>query len=96
MVIRGKERKKFMPEKKQVSLAQMQAGQSGMVLDINGGYGMISRLNTLGIIPGKKITKISSMVMRGPVTIEIDRTQVALGFGMARRILVQLDSRVKK
>jgi ferrous iron transport protein A len=78
-----------MPDEKQVSLAQMRAGQSGMILRIEGGHGMVNRLSTLGIIPGKKITKISSMLMRGPVMIEIDRTQVALGFGMARRILVQ-------
>jgi ferrous iron transport protein A len=79
-----------MPDDKQVSLAQMRAGQSGTVFSIDGGYGMVSRLNTLGIIPGKKITKISSMLMRGPVTIEVDRTKVALGFGMAKRILIQL------
>lgn len=85
-----------MPEEKQVSLAQMRAGQSGMVLSIEGGHGMVIRLSTLGIMPGKKITKISSMLMRGPVTIEVDRTQVAIGFGMAKRILVQLANRTKE
>ncbi len=54
---------------------------------------MINRLNTLGIIPGKKITKLGSIFMRGPVTIEVDRAKVALGFGMAKRILVHLPHR---
>jgi Fe2+ transport system protein FeoA len=31
------------------------------------------------------------MFMRGPVTIEIDRVQVAIGFGMASRIMVKID-----
>jgi len=31
------------------------------------------------------------MIMRGPVTIEVDRAQVAIGFGMAGRIIVELD-----
>jgi len=82
-----------MPDVKQISLVQMRAGQSGTVLSIDGGHGMVNRLNTLGIIPGKKITKIGSIFMRGPVTIEVDRAKVALGFGMAKRILVQLTNR---
>ncbi len=52
---------------------------------------MVNRLNALGIIPGKKITKISAMLMQGPVTIEVDRAQVAIGFGMAKKIIVKPD-----
>ena len=75
---------------KQVTLTGMQPGQSGIVLQIQGGHGMTNRLAALGIMPGKRVTKISSMLMRGPVTIEVDRVQVALGFGMARRVMVRL------
>jgi Fe2+ transport system protein FeoA len=31
------------------------------------------------------------MFMRGPVTIRVGQTQMAIGFGMARRILVEVD-----
>jgi len=79
------------PEGKQITLAGMQTGQSGVVVQIQGGHGLVNRLNSLGIRPGKRITKVSSMFMRGPVTIEVDRAQVAIGFGMARRIIVELD-----
>ena len=79
------------PDGKQITLAQMQTGQSGTVVQIQGGHGLVSRLNALGIRPGKKITKVSSMFMRGPVTIEVDRAQLAIGFGMARRITVEPD-----
>jgi len=82
-----------MPYEKQISLDQMRPGQSGLLLGIDGGPGMARRLSTLGIIPGKKITKISSQLMRGPVMIEVDRTRVALGYGMAKRILVQMINR---
>jgi len=68
----------------------MQVGQNGVVVQIQGGHGLVNRLNSLGIRPGKRITKTSSMIMRGPVTIEVDRAQVAIGFGMARRIIVEL------
>ena len=80
-----------MPEGKQTTLAGMRIGQSGVVVQIQGGHGLVNRLNSLGIRPGKRITKISSMIMRGPVTIEVDRARVAIGFGMARRIIVELD-----
>ena len=80
-----------MPDKKQIALAQVRTGQTGTVVQIQGGHGLVSRLSALGIRPGKKITKISSMLMRGPVTIQVDRAQVAIGFGMAKKILVELD-----
>ena len=80
-----------MPDGKQIPLSQMRAQQSGVVVQIQGGHGLVNRLSALGIRPGKRIAKISSMFMRGPVTIQVDRAQVAIGFGMARRIIVQLD-----
>jgi len=80
-----------MSDTKQTTLARMREGQSGIVVQIQGGRGLVNRLNGLGIVPGKKITKISSMVMRGPVTIEVDRARVAIGFGMASRVIVKTD-----
>jgi len=78
-------------DRKYTTLARMQGGQSGVVVQIQGGRGLLNRLNALGIIPGKKITKISSMLMRGPVTIEVDRVEVAIGFGMANKVIVKPD-----
>jgi len=84
-------RHRFTPEGRLVTLAQLQTGQSGIVVEIRGGRWIMSRLNALGIRPAKRITKVSSMLMRGPVTIEVDRAQVAIGFGMANKIIVKLD-----
>jgi len=75
---------------KLVSLRQMQPGQRGRVVEIHGGHGMIARLGALGIRPGCHITKINSMLMRGPVTIQVGHTQLALGYGMASKILLEL------
>ncbi len=61
------------------------------VVQIQGGHGLVSRLAALGIRPGKRITKVSSMLMRGPVTVEVDRAQVAMGFGMAKRLIVETE-----
>ncbi len=74
-----------------MSVTQLAAGQSGKVLAVTGGHGMVSRLAALGIRPGKRIVKVSSAFMRGPVVIQVDRARVAIGFGMASRILVEPD-----
>jgi ferrous iron transport protein A len=80
-----------MPYRNLITLTRMQSGQSGRVVEIQGGFGVIDRLNALGIIPGKRITKISSMLARGPVAIQVDRAQLAIGYGMANKIIVELD-----
>ena len=81
------------PNKQQTTVAQMKAGQKGTVAQIAGGHGQVRRLQALGIRPGKRITKVSSMFRRGPVTIQIDNTQVALGLGIANRIVVEIDTK---
>lgn len=68
----------------------MHAGQSGKVVEIQGRSGLVDHLRVLGIRPGKRITKVSSMLMHGPVTVKVDRSYVAIGFGMADRIAIEL------
>ena len=80
-----------MPENIQLTLSQMEAGQAGTIVQILGGWGLNRRLEALGIRPGKKVTKISTMLFHGPVTLRTDHTQVAVGFGMANKILVEID-----
>ncbi len=78
---------------RQTTVAQMRTGERGRVIQITGGHGLVRRLEAMGIRPGKQITKVSSMLMRGPVTIQVNEAQLALGFGVARRILVELESK---
>ena len=84
-----------MTGEREIPLTRMQTGQSGMVIQIQGGIGLVNRLAAFNIRPGKKITKVSSMLMWGPVTIEVDRTQMAIGFGMANRVIVELNEAAK-
>ena len=76
---------------RQLTLAQMRIGQTGTVVGVMGGMGLMRRLDALGIRQGKKVTKISSALFRGPVTLRVNNSQVALGFGMAKRIVVEVD-----
>lgn len=76
---------------KQTTLARMSSGQAGTVIQITGGQHLTQRLQALGIRHGKRITKVSSMFGHGPVTVQIDNTQIAVGFGMAGKIIVEVD-----
>ncbi len=73
-----------------VSLVQMRPGQKGRIVEINGGYGLALKLDALGIRTGKEIKKISEQLMRGPVLLQQNQTQAALGFGMASKVLVEI------
>ena len=52
---------------------------------------MVDRLAALNVRPGTRIIKLNAGFMQGPVTIEVNRTQIAIGFGMAARMLVEVE-----
>jgi ferrous iron transport protein A len=90
-VVKLMKRIKHIACKNLVALTKMPHGYSGVVSEIHGGFYFNARLNALGLMPGKRITKVSSMMGQGPVTVEVDRVQLAIGYGMASRIIINLD-----
>lgn len=74
-----------------IDLTEMRPGESGVIADIEGGFGMTKRLQNMGVRPGKKITKVSSQLWRGPQTVQVDNTKIAIGFGMAKRVFVEVE-----
>lgn len=76
-----------------IDLTQLQPGESGVVEEVQGGAVAIHKIQSIGIRPGKKIKKISSHFMRGPQTVKIGHMQIAVGFGMAKKILVKAEKR---
>ena len=74
-----------------ISLANMRSGQSGRIVQIEGGFGVNRRLDTLGLRVGKQIQKVSRQLMRGPIIVSHGNTRAAVGFGMAQRIWVEIE-----
>ncbi|MFH2141261.1 MAG: FeoA family protein [Bacteroidota bacterium] len=72
-----------------MNLTQLKEGEKCKVVDILGGGIMIKRLDALGIRISKEITKINMQFLRGPVIVQVDNSQIAIGFGMADRIIVE-------
>lgn len=78
-----------------VDLTRLAARQKGVVYILNGGHRLARRLDAMGIRPGVVVTKLSNQLLRGPVIVMAGSTQIALGNGMARKIIVQLIDRSK-
>lgn len=76
-------------ERQTVPLTRLPAGTRGVVVSVAGGHGLRHRLALLGVRPGVELQKISSILLRGPVVVQVGGRQVAIGFGMADRIDVR-------
>lgn len=63
------------------------------VIDFNGGENFKKKMITMGISPDK-VLKRKQSTKTGPIVIEIDRTEIAIGRGMAKNIQVQIVSEI--
>ena len=75
---------------KKISLIEMRAGELGKIVEIDRGHGLWRKLDALGIREGKEVMKVSGQWMRGPVLLQQNSTQAAIGFGMASRVFVEV------
>ena len=73
-----------------VTLDQMKKGSRGRIVSVLGGRGVAVKLSAQGLNPGMKVEKVSAL-RGGPVVVRVGRTQVALGLGLARKVLVEVD-----
>lgn len=74
---------------KKLSLVQMKKNQKGKVLEVSGGTALQNRLMHMGIYPGREITKLSHIALKGPMAIKVGRSILALGYGMASKIIIE-------
>ncbi len=70
-----------------VPLANLAAGESGTVVRLDGGIGLVGRLAALGFTPGATVEVIRNS-RHGPLIVSVLDTQIALGRGQAARVYV--------
>ncbi|MGQ9623452.1 MAG: FeoA family protein [Candidatus Caldatribacteriaceae bacterium] len=73
-----------------ITLVEMETGAKGEIVCIDGGEGMVRRLWVLGVIPGKKVEKLSTIIGKGPVVVRLGQQEIALGRGIAQRVFVRV------
>lgn len=67
-------------------LNQLGIGEMARIMAVEGGRGLRQKLFLRGLFEGKVVRVVSSY---GPVTVEVDRSVVAIGRGMAQKIVVE-------
>jgi len=81
---------------KEIYLTQLKAKQTAAIKEIAGGHEVARRLESIGIRPGKSITIISAHFWRGPITVMVGKAKVAIGHGMAQKIIVEISDEAGK
>lgn len=82
----------------ELPLTALKNGESGTIRSINGssgrgggrGWGFRKRLMDMGLTPGTRVTVVKSAPFRGPVEVHVRGSRLALGRGMAERIVVEV------
>lgn len=68
-------------------LSNLAPSETGVVHELIGGRGFMSRLAALGFTPGTKLVMVQNFG-HGPVIVNIRDTRIALGRGEAARVYV--------
>ena len=89
MEAKGAYRDHTMEDKKDyMPLTMAIAGEEVTLVSINGGRGMKLRLYSMGLTPGVKL-KVLNSGAPGPFLVSVRDFKVALGYGMAKKIIVK-------
>ncbi len=76
---------------KKITLLQLKKNVKAKVVDISAGATLQHRFMSMGIYKGRELVKLSHFALRGPVTIKVGRSTVALGHSMAARIIMEIN-----
>ena len=74
---------------KKISLLQAGENEKLKILEILGGSNLERRLMSMGVYKGREVVKLSHIGLRGPVVIKSGRSILALGHGVAAKIIVE-------
>ena len=72
----------------EITLFNLESGKKATIKRLDGGVEFRKKLTLLNIRVGKTIRKITAQPLHGPVVIEIDNTEAAIGMNMAKKIVV--------
>ncbi len=73
-----------------IDLTKIKDGEGGVIKELAGGHDFLSKVQGMGMRPGKRIKKISSHFWRGPQTVQVDNASFAIGWGMAKKIFIEV------
>ena len=72
-------------------LTALLEGEEGVVERLRGGRGLCQRVSAMGLTPGTRVKMLRSSMFGGPILVSVRGTTLALGRGVATKILVKVD-----
>lgn len=72
-----------------MTINELLPGQKATIIKINKGEAARNRLLAMGITPGSTITILARHPFRGPVTVDLGNSRMAIGREIARAIEVK-------
>lgn len=73
----------------EISLAKLPSGCYAQILRFEGGEEASRRLKAIGLRIDKKIKKISAGFFLGPIFLSVDGVKLAIGHGLASKVMVK-------
>jgi len=70
-----------------IPLAFLSVGEEGVIVEMQGGRGMLQRLSEMGFTNSTRVRVLSSSSL-GPVLVRVRDARIAIGRGIAMKILV--------
>lgn len=77
------------PNEGGLPLSLLSHGDQAVVVEVRGGHGMRRRFADMGLLPGARIEVCSDVNSAGPVIVRVLDARIAIGRGMAPRIMVR-------
>ena len=72
-----------------MTLTQVKTGQTVRIMRFDGGLGFEHKLRQLGLFPGDSARVLRHAPLGGPILIEVEGRSIALGRGVASRVIVE-------
>jgi ferrous iron transport protein A len=76
--------------KMEIALTKLKCKKLAVIKRLEGGLEFQRKISDLGIRIGKHVQVVSCQPFKGPLVIKIDSMRIALGRGMASKIIVEL------
>jgi ferrous iron transport protein A len=71
-----------------VPVTFLSPGEEGEIVEVRGGRGLVKRLAGMGLVRGVRVTMVQ-WDTSGPLILAVSGSRIALGRGMAVRIMVR-------
>jgi ferrous iron transport protein A len=73
-----------------MTLIQVKTGQTVKIKHFKGGANLEHKLRQLGLVPGDNARVLRHAPLGGPILIEVGGRSIALGRGVASRVVVEV------